>query len=208
MNTAPEPSSLLRFLRLVRALALLVAPALAGCATTGIADSWVDPALKSVPHFQKIFVAYLGSDAAAQRVAEDRLSQHLHASAVVKCYELFPEAKDLDPAAIRDQLRANGCDAAAILHLTRVEQEYSYSSGAYASNFGTFGRGWGWAYSTPVDVRTDEIVHVVTNVYTLGDDKLIYSARSETFNPRSTAGMIADIASAIRDDLEEKGLLR
>ncbi len=60
----------------------------------------------------------------------------------------------------------------------------------------------------PVDVRTDEIVHVVTNVYPLADDKLIYSARSETFNPRSTAGMIADIASAIRDDLEEKGLLR
>ncbi len=198
--------------RLALGLALALSPALASCASTGIADSWVDPALAEFPHFEKVFVAYLGSDATSQRVAEDALAKRLQASApskqYVKCYELFPNAQEVDPAAIRDQLRAAGCDGAAILHLTRVEQEVSYSPGAYPGYYGSFGHCWGWAYSTPVDVRTDEIVHVVTNVYSLADDKLVYSARSETFNPGSTAAMIVEIAEAIRDDLEEKGLLR
>ena len=154
-----------------------------------------------------MFVAYLGSDAAAQRVAEDTMAAHLETSAALKCYERYPDARDVDPAAIRDELRAAGCDGAAILHLARVEQELSYSGGAYPGYYRSFGGYWGWA-SAPVDVRTDEIVHVVTNVYSLVEDKLLYTARSETFNPRSTARMIEEIAEAIRADLQEKGLLR
>lgn len=187
------------------ALVLAGALALAGCATTEIADSWVDPALTTLPRFQKVFVAYLGGDAAAQRVAEDTMARHLKNSTALRSYELFPDGRKVDPVAIRDQLRAAGCDGAAIMQLSRVEQELSASPGVYPSYYGSFGRYWG-AYSAPVDVRTDEIVHVVTNVYSLVEDKLLYSARSETFNPSSTAKMVEGIAEAIMADLEAKGL--
>ncbi len=188
-----------------RILALTAALALAACATTGIADSWVDPGLTTLPHFEKVFVAYLGGDDAAQRVAEDAMARRLEHSATVKAYELFPDTRELEPAAIKDELRAAGCDGAAIMRLTRVEHEISSSPGVYPSAYRSFGRYWG-AYAAPVDVRTDEIVHVVTNVYSLVEDKLLYSARSETFNPRSTAKMVEGIAEAIMADLEAKGL--
>jgi len=51
-------------------------------------------------------------------------------------------------------------------------------------------------------------VNVETNLYSLTEDKLLYAARSETFNPNSTAKMVDEIAAAIADDLESKGVLR
>src|SRR5688500_143448 len=116
---------------------------------------------------------------------------------VVKAYELFPDAPPpATPSAIGEKLRAPGCDGAAVLRLARVEQQLSYTSGAYPTYYRSFGPYWGYAHTPPQDVRTDEIAHVEINVYSLADDRLLYAARSETFNPDTTAGMVAEIAAA------------
>lgn len=179
---------------------------LAACAATGLAESWVEPSLEQLPHFQRVFVAYLGVDASAQRHGEDALAKHVKEGEVVKCYTLFPDARDLDPGRMKDELRKAGCDGAIVMRLARVEQEVSYTPSTYPPHYRSFGGYWGYAYPSTMDVRTDEIVHVETNVYSLADDKLIYAARSETFNPGSSAAMVDEIAAAILEDLEEKGL--
>ena len=196
-----------------RALALPAFFALAGCASTSLAETWVTPSLTAMPHFKKVFVAYLGGDASAQRSAEDVLAKRLKGAEVVKCYELYPDALALapariDPERVKSDLRSSGCDGAVILRLARVEQEVSWSPSSYPAHYRTFGGYWGTTYPSAMDVRTDEIVHVETNVYSLADDKLLYAARSETFNPGSAAAMVDEIAAAIADDLEEKGLAR
>lgn len=192
-------------------LTLLVALPLASCGSTGLAESWVEPSLTSRPRFEKVFVAYLGEDASAQRSAEDALASHMQGTEVVKCYEQFPESLGQrsalpDPARVKDRLRALGCDGAVVLRLSRVEQEVSWSASSYPTHYRSFGGYWG--HPTEMDMRTDEIVHVETNVYSLADDKLLYAARSRTFNPGSAAGMVDEIADAVAEDLEEKGLSR
>jgi hypothetical protein len=192
--------------QLTRALlASLLLGMLAACSATGLAESWVDPGTKQLPHFQKIFVAYLGADAAAQRLAEDTLGTKIKSAEVAKAYVLFPDARKLDPASVREQVRAQGCDGALVMRLARVEQQIS-SSPAFPEYSSSFNRYWGYAAPAAVDVRTDEIVHVETNMYSLADGKLLYSARSETFNPQSTTTMVEEIAAAIARDLEKKGL--
>lgn len=188
-------------------LALVSALALGACASTGIAESWVDPGTQQLPRFQKVFVAYMGSDAAAQRLAEDSIAKHLEAPAVLKSYELYPDARGLDPVRVKDELRAQGCDGAVMMRLSRVEQEISATS-THPGYYGSFGGYWGRGYGAPVEVRTDEIVHMETNLYSLADDKLLYSARSETFNPSSTEELVDEIAEAIAKDLEKRGLKR
>lgn len=196
-----------------RVLALTALLALAGCASTSLAESWVTPSLTAMPHFKKVFVAYLGGDASAQRSAEDALAEHLKDTEVVKCYELYPDTLGLapariDPERVKSDLRSRGCDGAVILRLARVEQEVSWSPSTYPAHYRSFGGYWGYAYPSSMDVRTDEIAHVETNVYSVADDQLLYAARSETFNPGSAASMVGEIAAAIADDLEEKGLSR
>lgn len=188
-------------------LALLSALTLGACASTGIAESWVDPGTQQLPPFQKVFVAYLGTDAAAQRLAEDAIAKHLEAPEVLKSYELYPDARGLDPVRVKDELRAKGCDGAVMMRLARVEQEISATS-PHPGYYGSFGGYWGHGYGAPMEVRTDEIVHMETNLYSLADDKLLYSARSETFNPSSTEELVDEIAEAIAKDLEKRGLKR
>ena len=200
-------------LRLPAVLAplLLLFPALcgAGCASTGLAESWIDPSLRELPRFQKVFVAYLGADAPAQRHAEDALAAHLNGVEAVKAYELVPDASARDVQQVKQAVRAAGCDGAIVLRLARVEQELSVTPRPYASPYySSFGGYWGYAQPYAADVHTDEIVHVETTFYSLADDKLLYTARSETFNPGSTARLVDEILEAIAKDLEAKGLHR
>jgi hypothetical protein len=175
-----------------------------------LAESWVEPSLQSLPRFQRVFVAYLGGEASSQRTAEDSLAAHLAGAEVVKCYERFPGTlgrtpEPLDFERVKSELRALGCDGAVVLRLARVEREVSWSPSTYPTHYRTFGGYW----AHPVgDLRTDEIAHVETNVYSLTDDRLLYAARSETFNPASAARMVDEIAEAIAKDLEKKGLAR
>lgn len=192
-------------LALRKLLALLSALTVGACTSTGVAESWVDPGTRQLPRFQKVFVAYLGTDAAAQRLAEDSIAAHLSAPAVLKCYELFPDAQGLDPVKVKDDLRAQGCDGAVMMRIARVEQELS-ATGPHPGYYGSFGGYWGHGYAAPLEVRTDEIVHMETNVYSLAEDKLLYSARSETFNPSSTEDLVDEIAEAIAADLQKRGL--
>lgn len=204
----PSPRPLLRILPLLLCLAALCG---AGCASTRLAESWIDPTLSELPHFQKVFVAYLGADAPAQRHAEDALAASLHGVAAVKAYELLPDASTRDVQQVKAAVRAAGCDGAIVLRLARVEQELSVTPRPYAAPYySSFGGYWGHAqpYAYAADVHTDEIVHVETTFYSLTDDKLLYTSRSETFNPGSTARLVDEILAAIAKDLESKGLHR
>jgi hypothetical protein len=191
--------------RPLHVLLLASALVLGGCSSTGIEESWLDPSVQSLPGFRKVFVAYLGADAAVRRVAEDALAAHVRAPEVVPCYRLFPEAQGLEVGAVKARLRAEGFDAAVVMRLAGVEQEVSWEPSAYPAHYRSFGGYWGY---DPGVMRTDEIVHVETNLYSLADDKLLYAARSETFNPRSTAKLVDEIAADVADDLEKKGVLR
>jgi len=185
---------------------LAAALALGGCATTGLSDSWIDPSVQTLPRYQKVFVAYLGSDPSVQRVAEDALAKHLRAPHVERCYVVLPDARAMDSADLREHLRKEGFEAAVLMRVTGVDQEVSWTSSSYPTAYRSFGGYWGWTHETG-SLRTDEIVNVETNLYSLADDKLLYAARSETFNPDSTKQLIDEIAAEIADDLAKKGVL-
>ena len=206
-----------------RTPALLALLALASCASTDVEESWVSPSLESMPPFEKVFVAYLGADAATERKAEDALAARLSRSQVVKCYEIFPDAtgamgavggaddkhERMDAERVKNELRLRGCDGAVVLRLARVEQQVSMTPGSYPAAYHSFGGYWGYGYGySSVDVRTNDIVHVETNVYSLKDDQLLYAARSETFEPSSVSDLIEEVANAVAEDLKEKGITR
>ncbi|HEX6885207.1 MAG TPA: hypothetical protein VF530_17670 [Planctomycetota bacterium] len=193
------PSKLLRRLP---ALALL---ALASCSSTQLAEAWLDPDLKEMPQAQKVFVAYLGEDPSVQRVAEDAMAAHVPAAEVGRCYQLFPDSREHDPQKIKGKLREMGYELAVVMRVARVEEEVSWTGSTYPVHYRTFGSYWAYDSGT---MRTDEIVHVETNLYSLTEDKLLYAARSETYNPSSAAHLVDDIAEAVGDDLDSKGILR
>ena len=179
-----------------------------GCATTELVETWVDPQTRSLPRFHKVFVAYLGGDTAGQRLAEDSLAEHVKAEVVVKCYATYPNANELNPEHVRDELRAKGFDGALVMRFARVTQDVAYIPASFPSHYSSLGGYWGYNPAPSMAVHTNDIVQVVTNFYSIAEDKLLYTARSESFNPSSSVELVTDIAAAVAKDLKKKGLTR
>ena len=206
---------MVRWVRSCGALvAIMATVALSGCVSTSIQHSWTAPDAGPI-EFSKTLVVFMDSDIATRRAAEDQLVRRIGADRAQPSYTIFPEAdvSNADESAARAKVRAEGFDGAVVLRLIAEDQRLSYSPGmAYPSYYGGFygfyGYGWGMAYS-PGYLRSDTIVSVETNVYSLADDdKLIFSGVTETLNQTSVRNMVDEIADVVSRELRKQRLIR
>lgn len=197
--------------KLFRMLAAVGMLGLVACASTSLMDSWLDPSVTSEMRFKKIAVAVLSKDQSVRRAAEDALVTQIKRSDAVPSYTLISDSEGKDRERVKARLREAGVDGVIVMRVIGVDKETTYVPGTYPQPYHTFGGYYGMAHPaaySPGYLATDTIVQIETNVYSLADEKLIYAARSETFNPGDTAKLVRDIAKAIAHDLKKRGVLR
>lgn len=189
MNTLLFRYSLLLFAAVLAAL-------VAGCASTEITSTWKDPDLSRVP-FRKVLVVFQHRDASIRRVLEDEMAKDIPNS--VPAYRLFNDEEVRDMDLVKQRVRAEGFDSAVIMRIVSVDREVSYRPGRlygwpafYGGFYGYWGYGWGSVYD-PGYLRSDRIVTIATNVYSVQDDKLVWASQSETFNPGSLRAAIGEV---------------
>ena len=191
------------------AVAGLLAALLGGCATTHIVSAWKDPAFTNVS-FRKVLVVFQNQDPALRRILEDEMSRDIPNS--VPAHRIFQDSEVRDMNLVKSRVRQEGFDSAVIMRIARVEREVSYVPGMYFPHhsrfWGYWGYGWGLAYD-PGYLRADRIVNVVTHVYSIADDKLVWASQSETFNPTSLREAVSEVvrvtAKATGDALRTRG---
>ncbi|MHA1190472.1 MAG: hypothetical protein ACTSSQ_08500 [Alphaproteobacteria bacterium] len=59
----------------------------------------------------------------------------------------------------------------------------------------------------PGYVTEDTIVHLETNVYRVEGEKLVWSGKTETFNPKNTNTLISELAKTILNELAKSNLI-
>jgi hypothetical protein len=200
------PNLAIRRVLWLRALSFWLALGLAGCATTQLTDSWVDPSLQSLPRFKKVMAAALNADPVLRRTAEDALVANIKRTRAVPSYQVVPDWQGGDLGQVRARLQQAGIDGVVAMRLAGVDKEQTWVPGNYSS----FGGYWGYAYPLAYDpgyLRTDTIVRVETTIYSVADGKLIYAARSQTFNPSDARKTVKEIGEAVAKDLRQRGLL-
>jgi hypothetical protein len=194
-------------------LAGVAAALLAGCAST-VEDSWTDPSVAGQRlGFQKVATVALLQEGALRRVAEDELARaiEMRASAAggavvaVPSYTLLAVADLADAQGARAKLAEAGFDGAVIVSVVDSQQRVTSTPGV-----STMGRGWGggaWMIHD-TQVRTDTIVRVQTNIYSVAEGRLLWSGTSRTLNPRDVRGLIDDVVRDVGGALREQGLVR
>lgn len=202
--------------RLFKGIAVIVLlVTLAGCASTSIRDSWTAPGIQGPLDYQKILVVFMDPTEATRRAAEDALVARIGSDRAVASHTMFTvqevQNADQNESANRGKVEAAGIDSAVIMRLVNEQQKMSYSPGMtypsyYGGFYGYYGRGWGMAYS-PGYMRTDTVVSVETNLYSLENDELVWAGTTETLNPNDVAKMVNEIADAVSKDLRSKGLV-
>jgi hypothetical protein len=187
-------------------LALGVATAI-GCASTEMTSTWTEPSAKGA-ELAKVAVVCLAKDPGLRRMAENSAAAHLTGAQAVPSYQVLGDTDLRDREAVKKQLTAQGFQGVLVMRLAGVNEQVTAVPGP--GPYGTFDGYYDWAGNAvyaPGYLQTDTIVHVVSNLYSLQDDKLIWSGVSQTFDPASAKQFMNDVSKAVAKSLEKERLV-
>ena len=182
----------------------VLALAAASCATE-MTSTWTDPGAKGAS-LSKVAVICVHKDPGLRRMAEDTVASKLTGAQAVPSYRILGDTDLRDKDAVKAKLKEQGFQGVLVMRVTKVSEQVTPVDGPY----GTFDGYYGWAGSMAYDpayLQTDTVVHMVSNLYSLQDDKLIWSGVSQTFDPASAQSFMNDVSKAVAKSIQKDRLV-
>jgi hypothetical protein len=215
MKTGISSSAAARLI--VAGLALL----LGACASTSLISSWESPDYRGGP-VKKMAVFVMVQDENLRRFAEDHMVQKIPPGTVATAGHVLFDKPGGDKDKVRAALIEAGYDSVLVSRLVNVEKSQSYvppqtyfiptapylAPAPYYGNFlGYYGQGYGVVQTIPGYTVENTTVVVETVLYKLPDDKPVWTATTQTLDPRSRSEMVQAISNIVDAELEKKGLV-
>jgi hypothetical protein len=191
------------FRRVSVALAATAGLVLAGgaCSSTQMTNTWTDPGATGKP-LSKVAVVCMAKDQAVRRMAEDEVAGQL-GGRVVPSYRVLEGMSLKDRPAVKARLTQDGFDGVLVMRLGGVSEQITPGVGPYAS----FGGYYDWAYSSAYAPEVDTVVRVMSSVYSLPDEKMIWAGSSQTFDPNSVKDVLDGVTKAVAKELQKNRLI-
>jgi hypothetical protein len=177
--------------------------ALAACASTSIVNSWKAPEAGPL-RFNKVLALAIVQNESIRSLAEDALQHDLRGVQAVQGYKVFGAAELADLERMKERLRQNDFDGVIALRLVSSQQEVGWT--ATSVPLESF---WGYYDSAypPAEMQVDTIVRVEIKIYSITEDKLMWSGVSESFNPKDAQQLVSAIVAAAGKELRRQGLI-
>ena len=187
---------------------------LISCTSTRIASHWSEPDKQvSIDQLHKVLVVALFKNETNRRHAEDQMVGYLRGKGVVSYSYLDDDISAKNEEAIRDKIRGDGFDGAVTMRLVDVDKDITYTPGSissyptyYRSFSGYYFRSWSY-YRNPDRYITTKTYTVETNVYSLKEDKIIWSGLTETTNPEGVQKMTEEVADVVFKNMVKEGFI-
>jgi hypothetical protein len=187
---------------------LVVLPLLAvACVNTQLVNVWSDPSARGTVKLTNVMALVIAKEDVVRRVGEDQLVVSLAPTRAVAAYRILSDAELKDKARADQALKAIGVDGVVTMRLVGAAEQPVWGPYAYPSFWGYYGYAYPMAYG-PGYAYTNTIVRLETKVYSLKDDRLIYGATSDTFNPSTAQTLVAEVAQVIVGDLRKQGFVQ
>ena len=181
------------------------------CAGTKLTQTWVDEAHRGKP-VSDILVIAITYKEEVRHSYEDKFVAQLKALGIdaVSSADVIPISADLklEKDQILNVVKNFENDAVIITHVGGVEEKETYSPSTknYTGFYGYYD-GLHTLQSSPGFYTSHTLVLLVTNLYDVETEKLIWSGQSETKDPRSIDQTIDDVINLVIKDMQKKGLL-
>ena len=186
------------------------AASLASCASTSqFVSTWKAPDAQSLKgEGSKVAAVVMTPNESRRRSAEDSLAREITRMGAngVAAYTLIQEGPTQDAAQAREALEKAGVSLIVVMHPT-VSEEIDSAAAAATYWGGYYGYGWGAACGRPADIHTDTVIRVKTMVYSMKQNKLVWSGQSQTTNAGKLDSMVQDLARAVADEMKKEGLI-
>lgn len=162
------------------------------CTTTQLTSVWKDPSYQARP--AKIMVIGLAKKPEVRRLFEDEFVRQLKArgTEAIASYTVVADNQQGDRAAIEAKVKELGADSVLITRLVKKETVKVYVPGTAYSPPPYYGT-WPAYYGNPSSggyVAEDEYAIIETNLYQVSNEKLVWSASSETLMGDSNRSLI------------------
>lgn len=187
---------------------------LISCSSTQIVSSWCELNKEiKINNLNKVLVVALFKNETSQRKAEDQMVGYLNGKGIQSYNYFNSNFNSTNEEAIRTKIKKDGFDGAVTMRLIDVDKEKIYTPGEtnfypmYYRDFSGyyFNR---WNYSTTLGYyTTTKTFTVETNVYSIKEDKIIWTALTETTNPDGLKNMTDEIARVVYKQMVKDGFV-
>jgi hypothetical protein len=150
----------------------------------------------------------LGASEGGRAAFENAVADKLAAQGVlgVASGNVLVSMEDVSRESVKGWVETDGYDAVLVTRLVDVKKEASYKPPTSTDFYGYWGS-YGSYVTSPGYVLETTTLLVETTLFDASTGKVVYSAESETFQPRSRDAMIHDLVPLLVGDLTTRGML-
>ena len=189
-----------------------------GSSNTTITDSWKNKQALKEKEVSSIFIAALSQNIEYKTMLEDELAYMVKQKGVkpVKSYEVFQGiTKDNLPSreVILDKIRKTKAEVILTISLKSLKTN-SNQEGAVeltvpqtVSFYGYYSANFPMIYD-PVVNEPDRIYYLESNLFDATTEELLWSAKSETYNPSGEESFVRGYTETLIKKLEKDGILK
>ena len=193
---------------------ILVITIFTSCNSTKITNSWREPNKQLYTgEWNKILVVALLKNETNRRKVEDELLNYLNGKGIVSYKYLNNDFNKIDEDKFRNKIKADGFDGAITMRLIDVDKEKVFIPEQhnlypnYYQNFCCHYQQGLISYSTPGYYSMNKTFIVETVVYSIKEDKIIWSGITKSFNPDGVVNMTSDISKLIYKKMLSEGFV-
>ena len=183
-------------------------------------ETWSDPDAKPLQlKGTKVVAAVMIQDPKARKKAEDTLAREITklGGKGVPMYSISMDTATSEEGQSKTRAAVEAVGARGLVVMRPVDIQHTARQTETLSNDsvyggywdGYYGYGWNdpWINKTP-DVQTDLVITVETFVFSLPQNKLVWTGTSETTNPKNAEKLVHKIATDGVRELQALGLLK
>jgi hypothetical protein len=185
------------------------------CGSTRITSSWRMPNKEiHLNDLHKVLVVALFKSETNRHKAEDEMVDYLKGKGVVSYNYLDSEFNRQNEEEIRNRIRNDGFDGAITMRLMDVEKDKFYTP-SQPSSYPIYYRSFSGYYyrNLPFYSQQGYYTHtktytVETNVYSIKEDNIIWSAITTTTDPSGVDKMMDEITKVIYKRMKSEGFIK
>ena len=182
--------------------AVVVATFVTSCASSDMTSTWTDPSAKGLA-LSKIAVVCMTEDLGLRLIAEDTTASQIKGAQATPSYQILGDTDLKDSETVKRKLQDAGMNGVLVMRMTGVSERVSGERGTFVDDSDSSGA----PVYVPGHLQTDTVVHMITNLYSLDHNKLIWSGVSQTFDPTSAKSLMTNVSKAVAKSLQKDRLV-
>ena len=193
---------------------IIVCLIISSCSSTKIISSWSEPNKTiALNKLKKVLVVALFKSEDSRHNAEDQMVVYLKGTGVVSYKYLEPNFRHQNVVTSSDKIKADGFDGTITMRLLDVEKEkifvsrHFYDGRGDYPNFGNYYERNYFFNASPDYYDTTKTFTIETVVFSIKENRIIWTAITKTVDPDGISAMTAEISKIIYNKMLSDGFI-